>query len=78
MNSKTHGRPVIVVGGGIGGMAAALGLSQLGLRVTILEQTAEIGEKLSIRRFTKYVLGEGLQKRQDDFAAEVAAQVAAK
>ena len=42
------------------------------------QKTAEIGEKLSIRRFTKYVLGEGLQKRQDDFAAEVAAQVAAK
>ena len=42
------------------------------------QKTAEIGEKLSIRRFTKYVLGEGLQKRKDDFAAEVAAQVAAK
>jgi elongation factor Ts len=37
-------------------------------------KTAEIGEKLSIRRFTKYVLGEGLEKRKDDFAAEVAAQ----
>ncbi len=42
------------------------------------QKTAEIGEKLSIRRFTKYVLGEGLQKRNEDFAAEVAAQVAAK
>ena len=40
-------------------------------------KTAEIGEKLSIRRFTKYVLGEGLEKRKDDFAAEVAAQSAA-
>jgi len=40
-------------------------------------RTAEIGEKLSIRRFTKYVLGEGLEKRKDDFAAEVAAQSAA-
>ncbi|BDU75702.1 translation elongation factor Ts [Mesoterricola sediminis] len=40
-------------------------------------KTAEIGEKLSIRRFTKYVLGEGLEKRKDDFAAEVAAQAAA-
>jgi elongation factor Ts len=39
-------------------------------------KTAEIGEKLSIRRFTKYVLGEGLEKRKDDFAAEVAAQSA--
>jgi elongation factor Ts len=42
------------------------------------QKTAEIGEKLSIRRFTKYVLGEGLQKRNEDFAAEVAAQVASK
>ena len=41
------------------------------------QRTAEIGEKLSIRRFTKYVLGEGLEKRKDDFAAEVAAQSAA-
>lgn len=37
-------------------------------------KTAEIGERLSIRRFTKYVMGEGLEKRKDDFAAEVAAQ----
>ena len=39
-------------------------------------KSAEMGEKLSIRRFTKYVLGEGLEKRKDDFAAEVAAQSA--
>ena len=39
-------------------------------------RTAEIGEKLSIRRFVKFVLGEGLEKRKDDFAAEVAAQSA--
>ena len=38
-------------------------------------KTAEIGEKLSVRRFTKYILGEGLEKRKDDFAAEVAAAV---
>ena len=37
------------------------------------QKTAEIGEKLSIRRFTKYIMGEGLQKRSEDFAAEVAA-----
>ncbi len=37
------------------------------------QRTAEIGEKLSIRRFTKYIMGEGLQKRSEDFAAEVAA-----
>lgn len=37
-------------------------------------KTAEIGERLNIRRFVKYVLGEGLEKRSNDFAAEVAAQ----
>lgn len=37
------------------------------------QKTAEIGEKLSIRRFTKYVMGEGLEKRSENFAAEVAA-----
>jgi len=35
------------------------------------EQVAKIGEKISIRRFVRYELGEGLQKRQDDLAAEV-------
>jgi elongation factor Ts len=31
----------------------------------------------SIKAFTMYVVGEGIEKKQDDFAAEVAAQVAA-
>jgi elongation factor Ts len=31
----------------------------------------------SVQRFVLYVVGEGIEKRQDDFAAEVAAQVAA-
>jgi elongation factor Ts len=30
-----------------------------------------------VKSFTMYVVGEGIEKRQDDFAAEVAAQVAA-
>jgi elongation factor Ts len=38
-------------------------------------KTAEIGEKLSIRRFQKFVMGEGLEKRKDNFAEEVAAQM---
>jgi elongation factor Ts len=40
------------------------------------EATASIGERISIRRFTRYELGEGLEKRQDDFASEVAAATA--
>jgi elongation factor Ts len=31
----------------------------------------------SVKAFTSYVVGEGIEKKQDDFAAEVAAQVAA-
>ena len=34
---------------------------------------ATIGENIQVRRFSRFVVGEGLQKRQDDFAAEVAA-----
>jgi len=44
----------------------------------IKEATAEIGEKISIRRFAKYNLGEGMEKREEDFAAEVAAQMGKK
>ena len=33
--------------------------------------------KTTVRGFTLYVVGEGIDKRSDDFAAEVAAQVAA-
>lgn len=36
--------------------------------------TLVIGEKITIRRFVRWEVGEGLEKRQDDFAAEVAAQ----
>jgi elongation factor Ts len=41
------------------------------------ELIAKIGENVKIRRFVRYELGEGLEKKQEDFAAEVAAQVAA-
>ncbi|SNB46395.1 translation elongation factor Ts [Geobacter sp. DSM 9736] len=37
------------------------------------ETIATIGENISIRRFCRYVLGEGLEKKESDFAAEVAA-----
>lgn len=40
----------------------------------VTEKTAEIGEKIAIRRFTRYEMGEGLQKREDDFAEEVMKQ----
>lgn len=37
------------------------------------ELTARTGEKISVRRFVRYELGEGLKQQQSDFAAEVAA-----
>jgi elongation factor Ts len=40
------------------------------------ELIAKIGENVKIRRFVRYELGEGLEKKQEDFAAEVAAQIA--
>lgn len=40
----------------------------------INELTLVIGEKITIRRFVRWEVGEGIEKRQDDFAAEVAAQ----
>ena len=41
-----------------------------------LSQTvAKLGEKISIRRFTRYQMGEGLEKKSADFAAEVAAAI---
>ena len=38
------------------------------------ETVLKTGEKISIRRFTRYEMGEGLQKRTDNFAEEVMAQ----
>jgi len=41
----------------------------------VTEAIARIGEKIAVRRFTRYKMGEGLEKRQDDFGSEVAALV---
>ena len=39
------------------------------------EKVAKTGEKITIRRFTRYNMGEGLEKREDDFSSEVASMV---
>ena len=53
-----EGKKFIVVGGGIGGLAAAVALSQQGVQVTVLEQAAELGE-----------IGAGVQLGPNAFAA---------
>ncbi|SOE06314.1 3-hydroxybenzoate 6-hydroxylase [Variovorax sp. YR752] len=50
--------PVLVAGGGIGGLAAALALVRRGFRVQVFEQAAEIGE-----------IGAGIQLGPNAFAA---------
>ena len=40
----------------------------------IAQVVASIGEKMTIRRYTRYQLGEGLEKRAENFAEEVARQ----
>ena len=37
--------------------------------------TGKIGEKISVRRFTRYKMGEGIEKKSGDFASEVAEMV---
>ena len=41
----------------------------------VTEKVASIKENITIRRFTRYKMGEGIEKKQDDFAAEVASMV---
>ncbi|HEY4244900.1 MAG TPA: translation elongation factor Ts [Kofleriaceae bacterium] len=38
------------------------------------ELVAKLGENIKVRRFTRFELGEGLEKKANDFAAEVAKQ----
>mgnify|MGYP000964912435 FL=1 len=41
----------------------------------VTDKIATIGENINIRRFVRFERGEGLEKRQDDFAAEVMSQI---
>lgn len=42
----------------------------------LTEKTGEIGEKITVRRFARFELGEGIEKEEKDFADEVAEQLA--
>jgi salicylate hydroxylase len=58
MYSIEQARPVLVAGGGIGGLAAALALVRQGFEVKVLEQAPEIGE-----------IGAGIQLGPNAFSA---------
>src|SRR6266487_6757692 len=38
----------------------------------VTDKVAKTGEKITIRRFTRYKMGEGLERRDEDFGGEVA------
>ncbi len=41
----------------------------------VTEKVAKTGERIAIRRFTRYKMGEGLERRVDDFGGEVASML---
>lgn len=41
----------------------------------VTEKIAKTGERISVRRFTRYKMGEGLERRADDFSNEVASML---
>ena len=43
--------------------------------ITVAKMLKQCGQELNVIRFTRYEMGEGLTKRQDDFAQEVMSQV---
>jgi salicylate hydroxylase len=57
-NGSPSSLPVLVAGGGIGGIAAALALTRRGFAVQVLEQAAQLGE-----------IGAGIQLGPNGFAA---------
>ncbi|QYY29463.1 3-hydroxybenzoate 6-monooxygenase [Cupriavidus pinatubonensis] len=58
MQSNQSDRKVLIIGGGIGGLAAALALAKQGIRIELLEQADQIGE-----------IGAGIQLAANAFAA---------
>jgi salicylate hydroxylase len=58
MNVKSDSLPILVAGGGIGGLAAALALTRQGFSVKVLEQAPKLGE-----------IGAGIQLGPNAFAA---------
>jgi phytoene desaturase len=47
-SDKSNGRRVVVIGGGLAGLASAVELSTLGAEVTLIEQNAHLGGKMNL------------------------------
>ena len=43
----------------------------------VKESEGKVGGAIALKGFVRYALGEGIEKKEDDFAAEVAAAVGA-
>jgi len=41
----------------------------------VTEKVSKTGERIAVRRFTRYKMGEGLERRADDFGGEVASML---
>ena len=84
--AKESGKPDNIVGKMVDGQIAKWQKEQVLLEQTwvkddkksikdlLQELISKVGENCKIRRFVRFELGEGLEKRKDDFAAEVAKQ----
>ena len=48
---------------------------EIAVKDLIVEKISQIGENIKVRRFARYEVGEGLQKREDNFAEEVMSQI---
>ena len=44
----------------------------------VKKSVAQLGENIQVRRFSRFVLGEGIEKEEKNFAEEVAAQTSQK
>jgi elongation factor Ts len=52
--------------------------SSITVEELVKQHIAKLGENIRVRRFARFVLGEGIEKQEADFAAEVAAQAGLK
>ncbi|MFQ3585651.1 MAG: elongation factor Ts, partial [Cyanobacteriota bacterium] len=52
--------------------------SSITVEELVKQHIAKLGENIQVRRFVRFVLGEGIEKEEVDFAAEVAAQAGLK